>query len=151
MLVFQKCQPTGAPVLFYRVHEDGFTFDARRQEMPEKSDLWDLRCQFATALNQPAPAPVLELMGLDWWTKYTAGNPRRAHVIPVTTTRDIDPISGKPVPAFQQVTGFVSTPTEEERSWFVSLDEIEESGFSLCADTYREPPLAQRSRKGRLR
>lgn len=151
MLVFQKRPPTDASVLFYRVGADGFTFDARRQEVPAQNDLWDLRCQFAAALDQPAPAPVLELMSLDWWTAYTAGDPSRTHVIPVTTTRDIDPISGKPVPAFQQVTSFVSAPVEEERSWFVSFDEIEERSFSLCADTYREPALPMSRRKGRLR
>lgn len=151
ILVFQKCQPTGSPVLFYRVQEDGFTFDARRQEVPAKNDLWDLRCQFAAALGQPAPAPVLELMSLDWWAEYAAGDPSRTHVTPVTTTRDSDPISGKPVPVFQQVTGFVSAPAAGERAWFVSLEEIEESGFSLCADTYQEPTPSRSSRRGRLR
>ena len=40
ILLFQKDEPTGDPVLFYRVREDGFTFDARRQERPERNDLW---------------------------------------------------------------------------------------------------------------
>ncbi|GHP00618.1 hypothetical protein KSF_106650 [Reticulibacter mediterranei] len=144
LLVFHKGEHTGDEVLFYRVAADGYMFDARRQATPKNNDLWDLRACYAVVSGQRPPFP--ELTDATWWPTY-ASDKRYAsthHLVPSIVEEDVNPATGERVVPFRRITGFVEDSAAVERSWFVSLEEIEATGsYSFCADTYRENMNAQ--------
>lgn len=126
LLLFHKGGQTGEDVFFYRVSSDGYTLDARR-EATSTNDLWDLRLQLALAQGLPNPVPGLLDPAL--WEKYSSGSwyfqPKVRSANPATRDR---------VP---QITSIEALTSTAERSWFVSVEEIQASNYSLCADTYR--------------
>ncbi|WP_161982733.1 HsdM family class I SAM-dependent methyltransferase [Dictyobacter alpinus] len=150
LLLFHKGGYTGDDVLFYRVSADGYTFDAKRQATPTKNDLWDVRTQYAVVSGQIPPLP--ELTDASWWATYSSDNryPGTRYVMPSMEEVDVNPATGGRVPPFRRITGFTETGALAERSWFVSIEEIEASGnHSLCADTYRENTDTRQQKGGR--
>ncbi len=139
LLLLSKGGHTGEDVFFYRVESDGYSFDARREAIPTTNDLWDLRLQYAVARGLPVPVPGL--IDADLWEQ-CASDKRYSgslYFIPQVKEDHIHPDTGDRVQPFWRITGFTTQTSTVERSWFVSLEEIEASGtYSLCADTYRE-------------
>src|SRR5438034_530109 len=86
------------------------------------------------------PVPVPGLIDADLWEQ-CASDKRYSgslYFLPQVKEDHIHPDTGDRVQPFWRVTGFTTQTSTVERSWFVSLEEIETSGtYSLCADTYR--------------
>jgi len=135
LLLFQKGGATEQGVVFYRVLEDGYSMDAKRLEMPANNDLWDARLRIAAVTGEESPLAVPELLDPDWWEMYRAQPSQYATL--QTDVRDRNPANGERVTPFTRITGFQSTEATGEHWWTVSPGEMEQRGFSLCADTYR--------------
>ena len=136
LLVFRKGEHTGQNVLFYRVSDDGYSLDVKRRETPTKNDLWDVRLRYAAITGEALPLAVPELLNPQWWEHSTSqpSQPALTHI----EVRVKNPANGERVTPFATITGFQSTETTEDSWWTVSHEEIEQRGFSLCADTYCE-------------
>lgn len=137
LVLFTKGGHTSDPIWFYRLSNDGFSLDSRRRPVPE-TDLWDLRLQHAAAFGLAPTVPIPELIDQDVWEQYAAGYPATKHVSPVVEPSAINPISGERGRVLHGVTGLTITESSVPRSWYVSLEQVEAHGYSLCAETYQE-------------
>src|SRR6266566_2057992 len=72
LVLFTKGGCTANDVWFYRVSQDGFSFNAQRQSLPAKTDLWDLRCQYTATFGLEPPHQVVGLQPAEWWQEYTS-------------------------------------------------------------------------------
>ena len=70
LIIFTRGGRTSSPVWCYRVSRDGFALTARRTEQASDSDLWDLRVQYALALDLPAPIWVPGLLSAEDWRRF---------------------------------------------------------------------------------
>ena len=135
LVLFTKGGRTSEPILFYRLARDGFSLDSKRLPVPE-TDLWDLRLQHAAAFGLAPPVPIPDLIDQDVWEQYAAGDPATKYISPIVEPTAINPISGERGSTLRGVTGFAITESSVQRSWFVSPEQVEAHGYSLCADSF---------------
>ena len=137
-LVFFTKGGSTEDVWFYRVFRDGFSCDAQRKAQPARTDLWDARCQFAAIFGLEPPVQVRCLQTPAWWERYLSDGPNTVHVTPVLGNQPPAQNLRNAATCIDGLSGFMTgQEVDEERSWFVTLEEIIAQGYSLCADTYR--------------
>ena len=142
LVVFSRGGRTDAHVWCYHVSRDGFTPTARRTESPSNSDLWDLRVQYALALDLPAPIWVPGLLRAEDWRRFREElHPdlaRSGYVAPLIEEQIRTTGTGKR--ARCERTAYVSAVEVQERgrptTWFAPPDEIAPRAYNLCAETY---------------
>lgn len=149
LLLFTKGGCTTDDIWFYRVEDDGFSLNAKRQATPTTSNLWDVRMQYTAICGLTSPVSVPGLLNESWWEQYASAQsyPPTMYVAPIIEEMAANQVTGEMV---YRVTGFAEEATTRERSWFISPKEIEANGYSLCADTYREH-IDERKRTGQWR
>ncbi len=142
LIIFSRGGRTSSPVWCYRVSRDGFALTARRTEQASDSDLWDLRAQYAIALDLPAPIWVPGLLSAEDWRRFREElHPELAssgYVAPLIEEQIETRGFGKR--ARSERTANVSAVEVRERSrptrWYASPDEIASHAYNLCAETY---------------
>jgi type I restriction-modification system DNA methylase subunit len=141
LIIFTKGGRTCSPVWCYRVARDGFALTARRTERTSDSDLWDLRAQYALALDLPTPIWAPGLLSAEDWRCFREKHPELAssgYVVPLIEEQIDTFAKGKR--ARSERTANVSAVEVRERSrpttWYASPDQIASHAYNLCADTY---------------
>lgn len=171
ILVFNKGGKT-EKVWFYEVQADGYKLNAKRNELPEINDLWDVTLKYRLRFAQDFRADPLGVFALEkidpaipaflgnesatWQRWQTLSEEERTHhfVQPllVTEEREVENGGAGNVPSSQPEKTLVrllkSLETvkllpDQRRDWIATLEELATNDYNLAAGRYKPSRLSQ--------
>jgi type I restriction enzyme M protein len=136
ILIFVKGGKTES-VWFYELQHDGYSLDAKRNQRPERNDLWDTVLKYRLRFSSKRPMFLSESEWNEWHK--VSDEERSQHLLnPIIGTEMLENI-GESVQTLM-LHGFEAIPLKEFRDWTASIEAIAENDYNLSAGRYK--PLA---------